>query len=32
MGGWSEVKVVGVFAAVNTLTCLLALLGVLGRY
>jgi phospho-N-acetylmuramoyl-pentapeptide-transferase len=32
MGGWSEVKVVGVFAAVNALTCLLALLGVLGRY
>ena len=30
--GWSEVKLVRVFAAVSALGCLLGLLGVMGRY
>ena len=32
MGGWSETKVVTVFAGLTTLFCLLAWLGVAGRY
>ena len=30
--GWSEVKLVTVFASVSALCCVLALLGVMGRY
>jgi len=32
MGGWSEIKVVTVFAGITILFCLLAWLGVTGRY
>lgn len=32
MGGWSEKKVVAVFAGVSLLFCALAFLGILGRY
>ena len=30
--GWSENKIVAVFAAVTVLLCVLAFLGVMGRY
>ena len=32
MGGWSEVKIVAVFTAVTVVMCVLAWLGVMGRY
>ena len=32
MGGWSEKKVVAVFAGVSFLFCALAFVGILGRY
>lgn len=32
MGGWSEVKVVAVFSFITLAACLVALLGVAGRY
>jgi phospho-N-acetylmuramoyl-pentapeptide-transferase len=32
MGGWSEKKVVAVFAAVSLVFCVLAFLGVMDRY
>ena len=32
MGGWSEVKLVGVFSGITVLACLLAYWGVLGRW
>ena len=32
MGGWSEVKIVAVFTSVTVVMCLLAWLGIAGRY
>ena len=32
MGGWSEVKIVAVFTTVTVVMCVLAWLGVMGRY